>query len=82
MAGLRVAHVTGRDRAARAAAACAWADLLIVNTALEAPPQGGCRLLDAAALQQTGAVAIHDEPGGARLATAAERAGARLWVPR
>ncbi|WP_233488930.1 ComEC/Rec2 family competence protein [Rhodovulum sp. 12E13] len=82
VAGLRVAHVTGRDRAARAGAACAWADLLIVNTALEAPQEGGCLLLDAAALRETGAVAIHDDARGARLVTAAERAGARLWAPR
>jgi competence protein ComEC len=81
VAGLRVAHVTGRGRERRAAAACD-ADLLIVNTDLAEPPPGPCRLLDTAALRETGAVAIYARDGAARIVTAADRAGARLWAPR
>ena len=81
VAGLRVAHVTGRGRERRAAAACD-ADLLVVNTDLAEPPPGPCRLLDTAALRETGAVAIYARNGAARIVTAADRAGARLWAPR
>ena len=73
-----VAHVTGRGREARTAEVCGAVDILIVNTALATSPPGDCRLLDARALRETGAVAIHDD---GRIVTATG-AKDRLWTAR
>ncbi|AJE46302.1 ComEC/Rec2 family competence protein [Celeribacter indicus] len=79
--GLRIAHVTGRGWQARAAAACAAQDLVIVNRLWEGPPPpGGCLLADLGFLRASGALAVGETRGGVRLRTAQAAAGTRLWT--
>lgn len=67
-----IVHVIGK-RGASAFDACAPRQLVVASVPLEA--RGGCRVLDPAALRQTGSVALRK---GA-LTTTQDRAGARLW---
>jgi competence protein ComEC len=72
-----VAHVTGRDAAARLPAACAGADLVITDAGWDGPPPGRCRLIGAAAFAAGGAHAISPKADGSlRIRTAASR---RPW---
>lgn len=78
--GVEVVHVFGRGWRERLAPACRPGRLVV--TPQEAGPlPGGCRLLDAAALRRTGAVAGHPGPDGRLvLRTAAAAAGRRWWT--
>jgi competence protein ComEC len=78
LGGLRVAHLTGRGAEARLAAACAEADLVILGARPDAPPPPGCRVIDRAILDRTGALAVDPKPGGDLAITAANRQ-ARRW---
>ncbi len=76
--GVRLLHVTGRGAAARAAEGCLTAALVVTTQKVAA--EGPCRMLDAASLRETGALAIWPEAGGLRLEGARDRAR-RLWSP-
>jgi competence protein ComEC len=76
LAGLTVLHITGQGRLDDLAG-CGGADLLVTDGAAGDRP---CRVLDAASLRRTGAVAGWlTEQGTVRLLTAAEATGRRLW---
>ena len=76
--GLTLAHVTGRDAAARALTACGEADI-VVSSAKVADPQGACRMFDKAGLAQTGAISISLAAAGPRVVTVRQHRGERLW---
>ena len=85
LAGLRVAHFYGKGAAARAAAACDSAAMVILSERWEAPVPPGCTILDAKRLAASGALAIDPGPDGPRIVTARDSAGDRIWnrpVPR
>ncbi len=79
-AGLRGVHLTGREAGAGVAEACDGADLVIVAGLVEDPVPPGCRVIDRATLDATGALAISPARGGLRL-RAAPGAG-RVWAGR
>jgi competence protein ComEC len=72
-----VVQLSGRGAAARAAAACAGADLVILAAEAEGPAP--CRVLDRIALRETGALAVYPAAGGLRLVTARAVTGRRIW---
>ncbi|WP_212524635.1 ComEC/Rec2 family competence protein [Actibacterium sp. MT2.3-13A] len=59
--------------------ACAPPAWLVVPHRLDHPPAGACRLIDAAYLRQSGAIAVYRGAEGPRLVTAAARSGRRPW---
>ncbi|WP_415920792.1 ComEC/Rec2 family competence protein [Tateyamaria sp. SN6-1] len=73
---IAVQHVHGK-RAIGAFAGCAPGALVVANGDLEAP--AACLVLDSEVLRATGAVAVHFEDGKARIVTARDIAGDRLW---
>jgi len=75
----RFVFLSGRGWAERLGQACAngW---LVVPHELERPPEGRCRVIDAAYLRHSGAIAVYAEKSGLRLRTAASRTGRRPWA--
>ncbi|MEM0936089.1 MAG: ComEC/Rec2 family competence protein [Pseudomonadota bacterium] len=79
----RIAHITGRGREERAAAACSHADIVIVNTELETPALGSCAIIDAASLALSGALAFTTRPNGTLDSAGARTPSVgRLWHAR
>ncbi|MBE0555135.1 MAG: ComEC family competence protein, partial [Rhodobacteraceae bacterium] len=77
LAGLQGQILSGKGAAAALPGACAVADLVILP--VTAPAAGGrCRLLDAAILRQTGALAGWIE--GDRLVLLPARSASRQWT--
>jgi competence protein ComEC len=77
-AGGPVWHLTGKQSTERLPPC--EDGIIVTNQRLEVTPVLGCTLFDAAALRQTGAVALWRLPdGGVRTTTARQRAGDRLW---
>lgn len=72
--GTEIVHVIGK-RGARAFTDCAEGQVVVASVPLA--PKGGCRVLDPAALRQTGSLALHK---GAWI-SAQTRTGARRWNP-
>lgn len=81
LGGLRVVHLTGRGARDRVAEACLRADLVVLSITADEVPEG-CRLIDEAALQATGALALYPDAQGLRVVSVAERSGARPWTGR
>lgn len=79
LAGIAVAHLSGKAAAARAAAACAQGGVVIL--AERAPPEvsGPCLLLDQPALARSGARAGRLRDGALHWQTDAAMVGERLW---
>lgn len=79
LAGIAVAHLSGKAAAARAAAACA--EGVVVILAARAPPgvSGPCLLLDQPALARSGARAGRLRDGALHWQTDAAMVGERLW---
>lgn len=75
----RFAYVSGRGAADRVVPACENADIVIAHLQVEEAPPGGCQLLDHATLRDSGAIAVHLTQGEARLSSARDAAGTRLW---
>jgi len=78
--GLVLAHITGRGAAAKLAAACAAAQVVVVSTEVKDAPPAGCTIYDEVALGHSGALAFWPDGEGWRLDTVAARSGARPWV--
>lgn len=76
--GAAFVFLSGRGWEKRLEAACqpGW---LVVPHPLAHPPRGGCALIDAAYLRQSGAIAVFEGQGGPRLVAASARAGRRPW---
>lgn len=70
-------HLTGKGAEARLAAECV-AGHWVVSTA-QYDGEGPCRMIDAASLEQTGALAIYAKKDGLVVVSAKEQAGERLW---
>jgi competence protein ComEC len=78
---LEVRHLTGRDVAGRLGERCG-PGLVVVNQVVDARPAGPCRIVDPGTLRQSGAIAVLVEHGAARIVTARDRTGDRLWNGR
>ncbi|PTQ74476.1 competence protein ComEC [Celeribacter persicus] len=76
---LRVRHVTGRGWQEAVHAACAEADLVIVNQLWEGRAPQTCLLADLGMLRQSGALAVSHEDDGVTIRTAYAASGVRLW---
>ncbi|WP_456391299.1 ComEC/Rec2 family competence protein [Profundibacter sp.] len=75
--GQAFVHLTGKGAEARLVAECIpgrW----VVSTA-QYNGEGPCRMIDAASLEQTGALAIYAKKDGLLVVSAKEQAGERLW---
>ncbi|TYB82762.1 ComEC/Rec2 family competence protein [Maritimibacter fusiformis] len=77
----RLVHLTGQGAAARVAAACAEADIVVVTAEVPEPP-AGCAVYDKLRLAETGALALHVDGEGLRIVTEAEMSGQRPWTRR
>lgn len=75
--GMTGQHLAGRGAADRLAAACAISDFVILSG--EGPAPEGCRLIDRATLDKSGALAIYPDRDGLRIVSVADRAGTRPW---
>jgi competence protein ComEC len=76
-----VVQIAGRGWEAALAAECRPARILVIAREVDGPVPGGCTLLDAAALEKTGALAGWLRPDGAlALVSVADTAGRRLWT--
>lgn len=74
-----MAHVTGRDGAARANAACKN-HLIVVTTAYLSQQDGECRMIDAGYLTRNGAVAVTVDGASIDMTTVRKRRGVRPWT--
>ena len=79
LGGWRGVVLKGRGMAEALPAACASADLVILPARIDGPPPGRCRVIDAALLTRTGALAIDPLPDG-RLRLRPAEATARRWT--
>ena len=75
--GQAFVNLTGKEAEARLAAEC-LAGIWVVSTAYY-DGEGPCRMIDAASLEQTGALAIYTQKDGLRVTGAKDQAGERLW---
>lgn len=76
-----VVQIAGRGWEAALAAECRPARILVIAREVDGPVPGGCTLLDAAALEKTGALAGWLRPDGTlALVSVADTAGRRLWT--
>lgn len=81
VSGVRLAALSGRGAASRVAMACAEADLVVLGAAV--PPEevpSGCRLLDATALEKSGALALWTKGNDLRMRSVSDSTGQRPWV--
>ena len=78
LGGEEFVFLSGRGWEERLEAACrpGW---LVVPHRLSRAPGGGCRLIDAPYLRQSGAIAVYERRDGPRLVTASAAAGRRPW---
>lgn len=70
-------HLTGRRGERALADQCHDGRRIVIDARIDTAPPGDCRILDAAALARSGALAL--EPGGTVL-SARQRAGDRPWT--
>lgn len=75
--GQAFVNLTGKGAAPRLAAEC-LAGVWVVTTA-SYDGEGPCTMIDAASLEQTGALAIYAKDDGFQVIGAKDQAGARLW---
>lgn len=75
----RFAHLSGRGARERVAQSCASAGHVFLSAKYEGARPKGCDLYDQVRLRETGSVAIYLEEGGAKIVTARDFSGARLW---
>lgn len=76
---LRVRHVTGRGWQEAVRAACAEADLVIVNQLWDEDMPEGCLLADLGMLRQSGSLAVSQTGETVTIRTAYAASGLRLW---
>nr|WP_090059105.1 ComEC/Rec2 family competence protein [Celeribacter neptunius] len=82
LGGLRIRQVTGRGWQEAARAACAEADLVILNQLWEEAPLTDCLLIDLGFLCKSGSLALSASSAGGgalRLTSAYGASGLRLW---
>nr|WP_239058376.1 ComEC/Rec2 family competence protein [Aliiroseovarius sp. PrR006] len=80
LSGLSLTHLTGRGAEDRLVEACAATDLVVLAAWRDGPVLDGCALLDRKALAQSGAVAVHLEPGGWFIEPSHPEDLSRLWT--
>ncbi|MEP5630580.1 MAG: ComEC/Rec2 family competence protein [Tateyamaria sp.] len=78
LAGLRLVHLSGK-RAAAAFQSCAQGDIVVMNTDPEGKMPDTCLVLDPKVLRTTGAVAIIGQGASARIVSARDIGGDRMW---
>ncbi|WP_434286644.1 ComEC/Rec2 family competence protein [Celeribacter sp. SCSIO 80788] len=76
---LKVRHVTGRGWQEAVRAACAEADLVIVNQLWDEDMPEGCLLADLGMLRQSGSLAVSQTGETVTIRTAYAASGLRLW---
>ncbi len=74
-------HLSGRGAGGRVADACNGADYVIVTVKIDAQ-DFSCEVYDPSRLRATGALAIFASPDGAKIVSARQVAGQRLWNTR
>lgn len=83
---MTLVHLSGKKALSAAASHCAPGVVIVANGALEAENlavAGGCRVYDAGALRESGALALVGAPGQElALRSARQVSGARLWNTR
>ncbi|MFV0408324.1 MAG: ComEC/Rec2 family competence protein [Paracoccus sp. (in: a-proteobacteria)] len=75
---VEIRHLTGKGAADAATRLCRAGQIIVSDQKIGALA-GGCRLLDASQLSETGAVAIWQDGQGLRITSTAEITGARPW---
>lgn len=80
IAGVRIAHVSGRGWLEAAQSACETNDIVIVNKKWETEPPKSCLMLDLAYLAQSGALSFRPLENGVDITTAYGASGVRLWT--
>jgi competence protein ComEC len=78
--GLEGVILRGKEAEALANLLCARFDLVIVSAYLEAPPRGGCHVIDRTLLDKTGALAVRQR--GEDLMVEPTQKAQRLWSPK
>lgn len=78
LAGLTGVALQGRGALEALPAACASHDLVVIAERVEAPPEGGCEVIDQNRLRQTGALALRVV--GGHVEATATRARPRVWA--
>ncbi|MEO0380425.1 MAG: ComEC/Rec2 family competence protein, partial [Pseudomonadota bacterium] len=76
--GHQVIHISGK-RAIAGFSGCAAGDIVVMNADMDAPTPPDCLILGPKALRGTGAVALVGEGETARLVSARDVAGDRMW---
>lgn len=78
LTGFRLVHLSGK-RAAASFQDCAPGDIVVMNTEPEVAMPKDCLVLDSKLLRSTGAVAIIGQGKAARLVSARDAGGDRMW---
>jgi competence protein ComEC len=75
----RFTHLSGRGARDKVVQSCASTGHVFLSTKYEGARPMGCEIFDQIRLRETGSIAIHLEQGTAKLITATEFSGKRLW---